>query len=141
MRKDIIKTKIKEIEESLTIVEENLPENLEEFLELGLIKDGIYKKIEFCIENIFDICAVINTDLKLGIPEGDESIIDNLVRKKIITPTLGENLKSMRGFRNILVHRYGRINDDISFKILKEHLQDFYKFIDEIEEFLSAYHK
>ena len=62
-----------------------------------------YKKIEFCIENIFDICAIINTDLKLGIPEGDESIVDNLVRKRIITYTIGGKLKSMKGFRNILL--------------------------------------
>jgi len=40
----------------------------------------------------------------------------------------------MKGFRNILVHRYGRINDEIAYTIIKEHLQDFYKFIETIEK-------
>jgi hypothetical protein len=47
MRKEIIRTKIREIEESLGMVEENLPETFEEFSRLGLVKDGIYKRVEF----------------------------------------------------------------------------------------------
>ena len=42
MRKDFIRTKIKEIEESLKLVEESLPDTFEKFLDLGLVKDGIY---------------------------------------------------------------------------------------------------
>ena len=56
MRTDIIQTKIKEIEENLKIIKEHLPENFDEFSKLGLIKDGIYKRIESSIENIIDIC-------------------------------------------------------------------------------------
>ena len=52
---------------------------------------------------------------------------------------MGEKLKAMRGFRNIVVHRYGRIDDRIAFEILKENLQDFYAFIRKIEEFLEVY--
>lgn len=137
MRNDIIKTKIKEMEESLKLVEKYLPDTFEEFSNLELVKDGIYKRLEFCIENIFDICAIINTDLELGIPESDENIIDNLTRNKIINNKLAEKLKSMRGFRNILVHRYGRINDELAFEIINEHLQDFYDFIEKIEKFIE----
>ena len=77
---------------------------------------------------------LINTDLQLGIPESDETIIDNLIKNKIIKKDMGETLKSMKGFRNILVHRYGRINDEIAYNIIKEHLQDFYTFIETIEK-------
>lgn len=78
MRRDVIRTKIKEIKESIKSVEENLPDTLEEFTDLGLVKDGIYKRVEFAIENVFDICTIINTDLELGIPYDTEDIIDNL---------------------------------------------------------------
>lgn len=137
MRIDVIRTKIKEIEESLKLVEKHLPKKFEEFSDLELIKDGMYKRMEFCIENVFAICAVINTDLELGIPESDENIVDNLMRNKVISDKIGEKLKSMKGFRNILVHRYGRINDEISFEIMNEHLQDFFNFIEEIETFID----
>lgn len=137
MRVDIIRTKIKEIEESLKLVRKHLPDSFEEFSGLELVKDGIYKRLEFCIENVFDICAIINTDLELGIPESDENIVDNLTRNKVIRNELGENLKSMRGFRNILVHRYGRINDELAFHIMKEHLHDFSRFIKEMRKFIE----
>jgi len=74
MRKEIIRTKIKEIEESIGLAGEHLPSTFEEFSGLGLIKDGIYKRIEFAIENVFDVCAIINTDLELGIPGDDEDV-------------------------------------------------------------------
>jgi len=41
MRKEIIRTKVKEIEESIGLVEEHLPGTFDEFASMGLIKDGI----------------------------------------------------------------------------------------------------
>ncbi len=141
MRGDIIRTKIKEMDESITLIKEHLPDTFEEFSNLGLVKDGIYKRLEFCIESVLDICAVINTDLKLGVPESDENILDNLIRNNIISDELGCSLKSMKGFRNILVHRYGRINDEMVFSIMKENLHDFYRFIEVIENFIEQKEK
>ncbi len=137
LRKDIIKTKIKEIEESTSLVEENLPKKFKEFLELGIIKDGIYKRIEFAIENVLDICATINSDLDLGIPSSEEDIVDNLVKNRIIGADMGRKIKDMKGFRNFLVHRYGKIDDRVAFDNIKEGLEDFSKFIREIENFLK----
>jgi uncharacterized protein YutE (UPF0331/DUF86 family) len=136
MRKDIIKTKIKEIEESIAIIKENLPEELENFLELGLIKDGIYKRIEFAIENVIDICAIITTDLDLGVPTSEEDIIENMVKNNILSGSMGGKVKEMKGFRNFLVHRYGGIDDKVAFEIIKGGLEDFSEFIEEIESFL-----
>jgi len=137
MRADIIRTKIKEIEESLKLVEDNMPESFEKFSNLGLVKDGMYKRLEFCIENVFNICAIVNTDLELGIPESDENIVENLMKNKVINKDLGENLKSMKGFRNILVHRYGKINDEMAYNIMIDHLSDFSDFIKEILHFIE----
>lgn len=137
MRTEVIRTKNREIEENLKIIKEHLPENVEEFSNLGLMKDGIYKRIESSIENIIDICAIINTDLDLGIPESDESILDNLNKEGIISDEMTDVLKNMKGFRNILVHRYAYTDDKIAYSVIKENLNDFYKFIDIIEEFIE----
>jgi len=45
MRKEIILSKISEIEESIPLIADNMPEDFEEFENLGLLKDGIYKRI------------------------------------------------------------------------------------------------
>lgn len=116
LRENIIRTKLKEMEESLKLVKDNLPEELDKFVGLGLVKDGIYKRIEFCIENMLDICATLNSDLGLGIPSSEEDIVENLIKNRIMTPKLGEKVKLMKGFRNILVHRYGKINDEMALR-------------------------
>ena len=48
-----------------------------------------------------------------------------------------EKLGSMKGFRNIMVHRYGKIDDNLAFNILSEHLDDFYEFIPLINDVIS----
>ena len=86
---------------------ENLPQSFEEFSKLGLVKDGIYKRMEFAIENIIDITSIINSDLRLGTPESEESFVEILVDQGILTQNLAEKTRRMKGFRNIIVHRYG----------------------------------
>ncbi len=137
MRTEIIRTKIMQIQESLELIRENLPDSFEEFASLGLIKDGMYKRIEFCIESVFDICAIINTDLRLGIPRSDDDILEILVRNGIIDNDIKGKLKSMKGFRNILVHRYAGIDDRLSYEFFSERLTDFDEFIGRITIFIK----
>lgn len=138
MRTEIIRTKIAEIQESLELIRNNLPESFDEFASLGLVKDGMYKRIEFCIQNVFDICAIINSDLKLGIPRSDDDILEILVRNGIVDKELKAKLKEMRGFRNIIVHRYAGIDDRLAFEFLSENLEDFDEFIEKITYFITT---
>jgi len=43
----------------------------------------------------------------------------------------------MRKFRNILVHKYGVIDDEKVFLFASEQKEDFYTFIEEIENLLK----
>ena len=137
----MIRTKIEEIRESLELIRENLPDNFDEFASLGLLKDGMYKRIEFCIQNVFDICAIINTDLRLGIPRSDDDIHGILVRNEIIDNDMMAKLKGMKGFRNIIVHRYAGIDDRLSYEFLSERLVDFEEFIEKITDFIKMQNK
>ena len=113
---------------------------MQEFRKLGLVKDGIYKRIEFTIDDIFDICAILNTDLALGVPGEDEDILTDLIQNKILSSGMLEKIQGMRGFRNIVVHRYGTIEDTLAFNLLKENIGDFSLFTAEIENILKHYH-
>ena len=139
LRIDIIKTKLKIIEENSQLVKDNLPSNLKAFKALGLIKDGIYKRVETSIQEVISICSVINTDLKLGIPSNRDDIIISLIRKNIVSKKLGDKVKQMKGFRNFLVHRYGRIDDEIAFNDIKKGFLDFDLFKEEILNFLKKH--
>ena len=138
VRETTIRIKLQEIVEGVSLVEEYLPKTAEEFRSLGLVKDGIYKRIEFAIENVFDICAILNADLALGVPGEDEDILQHLVDKGIITPAMLDKIHGMRGFRNIVVHRYGNIDDALAYHLLKENIADFFLFIAEIEQVLPT---
>ncbi len=139
LRKDIIKSKLKSIEEYIDLVKKNLPENIEKFKALGLVKDGIYKKIEVSIQEIISICSIINSDLKLGIPSNRDDIIIALMDNNILSRQMGDKIKELKGFRNFLVHRYGKIDDVIAFKDIRKGLPDFSLFKDEILNFLKQY--
>lgn len=138
LRIDLIKSKLKIIEENIDLVKENFPEKFENFIELGLIKDGVYKRIEASIQEILNICAIINSDLKLGIPSNTDDILNSLVKKKVVSAKLSKKIKELKGFRNFLVHRYGKIQDDVAFENIKKGISDFKSFRDEILEFLDT---
>ena len=138
LRIDAIKTKLKIIEENVDIVKENLPETLSEFKALGLVKDGIYKKIEASIQEVISICSIINMDLKLGIPSNRDDIIIALLNKNIISDKLAKKIKELKGFRNFLEHRNGTIDDKIAFKNIKNGLPDFKIFREEIKKYLMS---
>ena len=137
MRVNIIKTKLKIVEENILLVKENLPEKIEDFINLGLIKDGIYKRIEASIQEILSICSIINTDLKLGVPPNRDEILKSLIDNNIISEKMGQIVKELKGFRNFLVYRYGKIQDEIAFENIKKGLLDFKFFNDEILQFLK----
>ena len=137
MRVNIIKTKLKIVEENILLVKENLPEKIEDFINLGLIKDGIYKRIEASIQEILSICSIINTDLKLGVPPNRDEILKTLIDNNIISEKMGQIVKELKGFRNFLVYRYGKIQDEIAFEDIKTGLSDFKYFNDEILQFLK----
>jgi len=137
IRKEEIKHKLVELGEYIAQVEEYLPSNEEEFLTKGIEKHGIYKLIESAIESVIKICSMINSDLKLGMPSNEDDVIKNLVKNKIISKEIEETIIEMKGFRNILVQRYGEINDRQAFENISKNLGDFDKFKEEILRFLE----
>ena len=130
---------MKEIDEGIALVHEHLPSTADKFRNLGLIKDGIYKRIEFAVEDVFDICAIINTDLALGVPGEDDDILEHLVNNDIISKALHRKILGMKGFRNIVVHRYGTIDDALAFRLLTENIGDFAEFLDEVDGILKKH--
>lgn len=137
LRKQLIDSKIDKIVDSADFVGENLPKEFEDFKNSRILKNALYKEIEFAIENIIDICNIVNADLRLGVPEVEDDIFDNLEEKKIFDKKIVDLIREMKGFRNILVHKYGEINDEQAFENIKEGLKDFELFINEVEKLLK----
>lgn len=129
--------KIKEIEESLELIQENLPSSEREFVKLGLIKDGIYKRLEFSIQNIIDIFSIIYSEGNYGVPSNTDDVLNGLKEKKVFTSEIMILVSKMKGMRNILAHRYGEIEDALIYGQLSDNLSDFNKIITALENHLS----
>ncbi len=130
--------KLNEAEDSVKVVEENLPDTYNDFLSLRrLERDGIYKNIEFAIQNILDICAIILKEEDLRVPASDEDMLDELQKSGVIKREIIDKIKEMKGFRNYLVHRYGALDDNIAYNDIKTGLEDFIKIFKEIKDVIS----
>ena len=135
LRKEILLSKLKMLKNSLFYVKEFLPSDFK-FLEDRKDKNALYKETEFAIQLIIDICAVINSDISKEMPSDEDSIIDALKNSKVLSDRTSKVLHEMIGFRNILVHKYGDIDNKIAYENIKNGFKDFNNFILEIEKFL-----
>lgn len=130
--------KLAEAKDSVELVEEKLPETPQGFQSMErLERDGIYKNIEFAIQNILDICAIILKDEELRVPGSDDDMLKELQDSKVMKGDVIEIIKQMKGFRNHLVYRYGALDDDIAYSNIKNGLNDFHMVFEEIKNVIS----
>lgn len=77
-----------------------------------LEKRGIFYSLQTSIEAMVDLIAMLVKDL--GIQVKDDNInISEIVKIRKLNPELGEKLKKANGLRNIIVHRYNEIDEQI----------------------------
>lgn len=118
-------------------LKEMLPEDEEDYLQDLVSRRACEKTIEVAIDSLIDASAMVVSAEKFGLPASEEGIFDILVRRKVISRDLGEILKDLKGFRNILIHRYAHVADDIVYYNLSKYLDDFYLFKSIIESYLE----
>jgi len=136
IRKESIYSKLKDLSNSVYYIEEFLPADSRELEDRGN-RNKLYKEVEFAIQLVVDICAIINSDVSKTTPNDEDSIVESLKKEKVLSPSVTEKIQNMKGFRNILVHRYGEVNDEEAYENISNGLNDFGDFIREIENFLK----
>jgi len=65
-------------------------------------------------------------------PESGQEVISFLSKRSVISEELFSRLEGIVGFRNILVHNYGKINRKRTCRYLMKRLEDFELFKKEI---------
>jgi len=121
---------------------------LKELREILPASFGEYKKIEkrracerllqVSIECVIDICGLMVIGLRLGLPAEEDDLFEKLEQAGIITSPRKQSLQKMKGFRNILVHEYGQVDDVIVYEVLQNNLNDFEAFKQEILQAIKA---
>jgi uncharacterized protein YutE (UPF0331/DUF86 family) len=84
--------------------------------------------IELCV----DTTSHIISDKGLRIPTSYSDTFKVLKEEKLIDEALYQIMERMAKFRNIVVHRYDRIDETIVIGILRKNLDDFLTYRDAI---------
>ena len=135
-----ILSKFSELDSYLDELDSIKPNDFEDYTS-SIKKRSCERLLQISIEVVIDICNLLNSNLKLGIPNDEEDIFNQLKNKKVISKSMAEILSDMKGLRNILVHKYGVVNDELIFEVIEEKIDDFGKFKKEILAFLDNYPK
>ncbi|RKY35220.1 MAG: hypothetical protein DRP69_02335 [Candidatus Duberdicusella sinuisediminis] len=134
--KERILIKIDELRGYLQELEQIMPSNFDEYQSIEK-KRSCERLLQLSIESVIDVCKILVSNLRLGIPSEEIDLFESLFRKGIITDKILRMLKEMRGLRNILVHEYAEVDDKLIFKILHTRLNDFDNFIKIILNFIK----
>lgn len=129
--RDRLLAKIDVLEGYLKELREILPGSFEEYKRVEK-RRACERLLQVSIECVIDICGLMVIGLRLGLPAEEDDLFEKLEQAGIITSSRKESLKKMKGFRNILVHEYGHVDDSIVYEILKNNLNDFGAFKEEI---------
>lgn len=141
MTKDIfqaIQAKISELHKDLTLLKIASADITQSNIKDDMFKYwGIERGLQISIECIIDIANIIISYLDVQKPDTYKEGILELAKHNIIPVKFSGKLANMVSFRNILVHDYMKIDEKIMIDILKNNLDDFIKFADFINKWMS----
>ncbi|MEO8009384.1 MAG: DUF86 domain-containing protein [Betaproteobacteria bacterium] len=90
--------------------------------------------LQHAIQNTLDVASHIVSDERLGEPQTNQELFTLLERNDWLAAPLARNLRSMAGFRNILVHGYQKLNLDVLSDVLQNRLSDLTDFVNAIRQ-------
>lgn len=134
---DIINAMIDIIEENMRLIIEIRSQDFElfskNFRDIQAAKHSLQESIEACL----DIGNHIISEKGFQRPENYRDIYKILEENGIIGSVLSEKLQEMAQFRNLLVHRYSKIDTKRVYDIMSEDIKDIQEFEKKILKYIS----
>lgn len=138
-----IRTRIEEIRKRIIILENDFKPLSEEIL---VTDENLYaaaeRHLEVAIQACLDIANHLVSALGFERPkkEASEAFLV-LAKEGIIPKELAQVMRSVVGYRNILIHEYLAVERHYTYQNIQEGLSDLVRFGKEIEEFLEKMEK
>ena len=130
--RDIVVAKIANVQKSLNRLKEKQGIDLKAFSMNRDIQDIVLLNLQTAIQGCIDIASHIISDNNWGVPGSLAGLFDILCQKKVITDKTRQIMRSMVGFRNLIVHEYAGLDMDKVYAIFNSRLTDFNNFLKEI---------
>ena len=123
----IILNKFESIERCIQRIQEEYdgnPENLQDYRKM----DSIVLNLQRSCELVTDIAMYVVSCRKLGIPQEKREAFELLQKNDLISKEMSDTMKKMIGFRNIAVHDYKKIDEEILKNVIENHLEELLDF-------------
>jgi uncharacterized protein YutE (UPF0331/DUF86 family) len=125
--KSVVLDKFETIEKCINRINEEYngnSDNLQDYRK----EDIIVWNLQRSCEAVLDLAMYVVSTRKLGLPQNKREAFVLLEENKIISHELSKNMQGMVGFRNIAVHDYKEIDEDILKDVIENHLEDLLNF-------------
>jgi uncharacterized protein YutE (UPF0331/DUF86 family) len=134
---EVINAMVDLIDENIRLIEEIRSQGYDSFSnsfrDIQAAKHALQESIEACL----DIGSHIIAEKGFRRAEDYKDIYKVLEEESIIDPILSAKLQEMAQFRNLLVHKYGKIDTKRVFVIMSEDLKDIQDFVKKILKYIS----
>ena len=104
---------------------DNNPNNLEDYRRM----DAIVLNLQRACEMATDAAMYVVSNRRLGIPQTKKEAFEKLNKNGLISDKMCANMKGMVGFRNIAIHEYKQIDEEIVRDVIENHLGDIKEFV------------
>jgi uncharacterized protein YutE (UPF0331/DUF86 family) len=108
------------------------------YTENKLLRRAVEQTLHLAIEACLDIGQHMIAREGFRLPEDNKDVIAVLGENDVLAGALLPNLIAMARFRNLIVHDYARIDDQIVLDIVKRRLGDFDAFAQAIVRYVEA---
>lgn len=125
--KAVVLNKFETIEKCINRINEEYEgnsENLQDYRKM----DMIVLNLQRACEAVLDLAMYVVSTRRLGLPQNKREAFILLEQNKIIDSKMSKNMQGMVGFRNIAVHDYKEIDEDILKDVIENHLNDLLDF-------------
>lgn len=137
LNKDLIKTKMRSIQEYLLEIEPILSLTKEQIVSVVEKLRTLERVFQLIVDAMLDINIHIIRELELNSPDDLKSTFIILAEGKILPFDFAQKISPVVGLRNILVHGYEKIDRKLFIDSFQKNKQDFDEYLLLINSFLE----
>lgn len=123
----VILNKYESIERCINRINEEYQKNSDNLYNYSKL-DAIVLNLQRACELTIDIAMYIVSTGKLGVPQSKKEAFEILLNNNYINEDTFRKMKGMIGFRNIAIHDYRQIDEEILKDVIENHVQDLLEF-------------
>lgn len=133
MAYDRIVSRLDFIDKQMKYLTQWIPKSKEEFLGDIKTQAAIERYLQTTIESVLEICIQFVKYYNLGTPNSPDNVL-SLLKPKLESI---EVIKSLKGFRNVLVHQYNELKNELVYEFSLTFLHDLESIVKEFRDKLK----